>query len=89
MTEVGKIGIEYLTSPQGIVREFISYLAANAIRLGVGSSVDFYLKRGMEEQAAAFLTRTPVEQEESEALTAWINSLPWNPVGYLVLAFNW
>jgi hypothetical protein len=89
MTEIGKVDIDYLTRPDGVVHEFVTYLAGNAIRLGRGSALGFYLKKGMEEQAHDFFSRCPVEPEHVEEVTTWIESLPWNRIGYLVLVFNW
>jgi len=59
MTEVGENRNRIPQESRRIRPEFITYLAANAIRIGVVSSVDFYLKRRTEDQAAVFLNRLP------------------------------
>ncbi len=88
-THVGKLNIEYLQRPGGIAYEFITYLAANANRIGHGCALGFYLKAEMERTAKGFCDRREAEPEEREEVNKWMESLPWNENGFLALAFNW
>lgn len=88
-TRIGKLNIDYLERPGGVGYEFITYLAGNANRIGVGSSIGFYLKEQMEEFVKDFFTRREAEPGDEEEVTTWIESLPWPDNGYLALTFNW
>jgi hypothetical protein len=88
-THIGKVNIDYLLRPGGTAYEFITYLAANANRIGQGCALGFYLRAEMEQIAKGFLNRREAEPEEQEEVKDWIESLTWNENGYLALAFNW
>jgi hypothetical protein len=88
-TRIGKLNIDYLQRPGGVVYEFITYLASNANRIGRGCSIGFYLRNEMEEAVNGFFNRYEPEPGDAEEIAAWIESLPWPDNGYLALAFNW
>ena len=88
-TDIGLINIEYLRKPAGIVTEFITYLAANANRVGNRTALGFYLHDGMEQKAKEFLDQYATEPGQADALHDWIDTLPWKETGHLAMAFNW
>ena len=88
-THVGRLDIEYLQRPGGIAYEFITYLAANANRVGHGCALGFYLKAEMETTAKTFCDRHDSEPEERQEVNDWIETLSWDEDGRLALAFNW
>lgn len=88
-TQVGKVSIEYLGKPTGIIYEFTTYLASNADRLGNRCALGFYLQEQMEQMAIDYLEIYPALQDKLDELRDWIKALPWPETGYLALAFNW
>lgn len=88
-TAVGKVNIDYLEQPKGIVHEFVIYLASDTNRIGYGSALGFYRKDIMERSAEEFLDLKAADTEEIEQVYSWVESLPWNESGYLAFVFNW
>lgn len=82
MAEVGrlKIGYEYLQQTEGMAHEFVTYLAANAVRLGDHLSIGFYLRDGMDQIATDFLDRSETSLQGENEIRAWIDTLPWSKV---------
>jgi hypothetical protein len=87
---VGTLNVEYIKeSEEKVIRQFITYLAANAARIGNNCSLGFYLQEVMEKMAMDYIDIYPMEREHVDQLYDWVKALPWPENGYLALAFNW
>ncbi|MBI2844009.1 MAG: hypothetical protein HYX78_11475 [Armatimonadetes bacterium] len=87
--DVGRVSIEYLERPTGMVSEFARYLAGCASCPGDGNAFGFYLKEEMHEEAVEFLVKRQAKRSDLTEIKSWIEGLPWDRRGYLALTFNW
>jgi hypothetical protein len=89
--DVGKVTIEYLPCPEGLAKQFAWRLASEASCWSDGNAFGFYFKQELEQQAKEFLAEEKLNGNPlaEDILKDWIDSLPWDEKGYLVLTFNW
>jgi len=84
--DVGKVTIEYLPRPGELAKAFAWHLASEASCWSDGNAFGFYFRGEMEKEAKEFAQGDILAEE---ILKDWIESLPWDEKGYLVLTFNW
>jgi len=84
--DIGKVTIEPLPRPVGLAYEFARQLASEAGCVGDGNAFGFYLRSEMEERAKEFAEGNPLAEQ---ILLDWIETLPWDEDGCLILHFNW
>lgn len=83
--KVGYISeIEFLPSPCGVVREFVWELACNS-----GGCLIEYIKLELLCTAESFCRRRNLDPDEKKEVLEWVNGLPWDEDGRIILYFSW
>lgn len=87
--DVGAVSIQYLDRPHGAAYDFIQHLASKAVCWSEGTAFGFYLKEEMAQEAETFVAQEKGTPGQLAAIKAWMDTLPWDDGGYLVLTFSW
>ena len=87
-TAIGKMNIEYLKQPDGIIHEFVTYLASNADRIANSSTLGFYHTEDMNRAVEKFFEPLH-DKEQMVEVSVWVESPFLGRNNYLALAFNW
>ena len=91
--DVGVVQVTYRPRAHGAAYEFLKYLNGECAdghwsAFSDGNAFVEYARQDLEEHASAFASAKKLGEAGREAVTRWIDGLPWER-GSVMLHFSW
>ncbi len=90
--DIGTVTKTMLPRPQGAAYDFAWTLPEDCDSWGDGNAFGFYLRSHLHARAANYIRAHPeldADWEGQKEILDWIESLPYDDVGYIELYFGW
>ncbi len=88
--DIGVVTKTMLPRPQGAAYDFAWSLVEDGDSWGEGNAFSFYLRSHLHARAADYIRAHPdLYWHGQKQILDWIESLPYDDVGYIELYFGW